>query len=339
MKRSFTVALFIVSLLLMSRFPAGAATFYIDTPDLCSKVEKMEGTRVYLVTKGDCPKTPGKVAVQAGEGAKEVEIHVNGRFWKKEALTGFDIGSLNDVNERGEKLSKTLSIPGNKFSAEGAKKAGETSDFFRSAEFQGRITAEQERLKREIFGGTLQEYYRGAPEAAAAMAGELPANERIYIFISSSIPRETLRNYVRDVARLKDPNVKLVMRGLVGGVKYIKPTMRFVSGILLKDPSCDPEKGRCERYAAGVNVDPLIFRRYGIREVPAIVYARNVTVLDTEMSEGMESNVKSGEFYTIHGDVALGYALERFRSETGSQALAELARLLEAGFYGEKGIR
>jgi type-F conjugative transfer system pilin assembly protein TrbC len=171
------------------------------------------------------------------------------------------------------------------------------------------------------------------------MAGELPANERIYIFISSSIPRETLRNYVRDVARLKEPNVKLVMRGLIGGVKYIKPTMRFVSGILLKNPSCAPENTRCERYAAGVNVDPLLFRRYGIREVPAIVYARNVSVLDAEMSEGMERNVKSGDYYVIHGDVALGYALDRFRAETGSKALESLVRELNAGFYGEKEIR
>ncbi len=168
------------------------------------------------------------------------------------------------------------------------------------------------------------------------MAGELPANERIYIFISSSIPRETLRNYVRDVASLKEPNVKLVMRGLIGGVKYIKPTMRFVSGILLKDPSCDPEKSRCAHYATGVNVDPLLFRRYGIEEVPAIVYARNITVLDTEMSEGMERNMTQGESYSIHGDVALTYALERFRSETRSPALEALIRLLNEGFYEEK---
>jgi len=212
-------------------------------------------------------------------------------------------------------------------------RAKATNDFFRSAEFQNRIATEQERLKREIFGGRLQEYYQGAPEMAAAMAGQLQASERIYIFISSSIPRETLRNYVRDVARLKDPNVKLVMRGLVGGVRYIKPTMRFVSGILLKDSACDPEKSRCERYAAGVNVDPLLFSRYGIEKVPAIVYARNVSLLDQGMSEGMGKNVSVGDFFTIHGDVALSYALERFRSETNSQALPALIRNLDAGFY------
>jgi type-F conjugative transfer system pilin assembly protein TrbC len=319
--------------LLPCRRPAGAATFHVDTPDLCSKVERTEGNRVYLVSKGDCPKTPGKVPVTAEERTEELEVYVNGSFWKKQVLTRFDIDSIGDVNNRGEKLSRALTIPVNPFAGEGEKKAKETNDFFRSGEFQKRLTAEQERLKREIFGGRIQEYYRGAPDTAAAMAGELPANERIYIFISSSIPKETLRNYVRDVARLKDPNVKLVMRGLIGGVKYIKPTMRFVSGILVKDPACDPEKGRCARYAAGVNVDPLLFGRYGINEVPAVVYARNVTVLDPQMSEGMERNMTRGESYTIKGDVALDFALERFRQETGSKALEALVRLLDAGFY------
>lgn len=325
--------------LLLSPVAVCAATFYVDTPDLCSSLERAEGNRVYLVSKGDCPKTPGKVPVTAGERTEELEVYVNGIFWKKQALTRFDIDSIGDMNDRGEKLSKSLTIPANPFTGEGAKRAKETNDFFRSGEFQRRVTAEQERLKREIFGGRIQEYYQGDPEAAATMAGELPANERVYIFISSSVPRETLRNYVRDVAMLRDPNVKLVMRGLIGGVKYIKPTMRFVSGILLKDPACNPEKRRRERYAAGVNVDPLLFSRYAVKEVPAIVYARNVTVLDVEMSEGMERNAKSGDYYTIHGDVALAYALERFRSETRSTALEALIRLLNDGFYAKKKIK
>jgi type-F conjugative transfer system pilin assembly protein TrbC len=338
-KKIAIVSLIAWTTLHMSSFSAIGATFYIDTPDLCSSLERTERNRIYLVSKGDCPKTPGKLAVTPGEEAEEFEIYVNGVYWKKQTLTRFDIDSIGEVNDRGEKLSKTLTIPVNPFAGEGAERAKETNDFFRSGEFQKRVVAEQERLKREIFGGRIQEYYQGAPDAASAMAGELPANERIYIFISSSIPRETLRNYVRDVAKLRDPNVKLVMRGLIGGVKYIKPTMRFVSGILLKDPACNPEKRRCERYAAGVNVDPLLFGRYGIKEVPAIAYARNVTVLDAEMSEGMERNVKSGDYYTIHGDVALTYALERFRAETGSKPLEALVRELNAGFYGGKEIR
>ena len=241
MKRHAVLSLLAGMTLLLSILPAGGATFYIDTPDLCSSMERTEWKRVYLISKGDCPKTPGKLAVNAEEGTGELEIYVNGAFWKKQALTRFDIDSIGDANDRGERLSKKLTIPNNPFAGEGEIKAKETDNFFRSAGFQKRVSVEEERLKREIFGGKIQEYYQGAPEAAALMAGELPANERIYIFISSSMPRETLRNYVRDVARLKDPNVRLIMRGLVGGVKYIKPTMRFVSGILLKDPACDPD--------------------------------------------------------------------------------------------------
>ncbi len=308
-------------------------TVYIDTPNLCSKVEKTEGNRVYLLSKGDCPKTQGKVAVPAEEKTSELEIYVNGEFWKNQAVSRFSIDSLSEVNMRGDTLSRTLAIPENPFKAEGEKRAKVTDDFFRSGEFQRRLTVEQERLKREIFGSKIQEFYQGSPEVAAAMAGELPTNERLYIFISSSMQGNTLRNYVRDVARLRDPNVKLVMRGLVGGVRFIKPTMRFVSSILLKDPACDPEKSRCERHAAGVNVDPLLFSRYGIDRVPAIVYARNVSPLDTRLSEGMGKNATVGDSYTIYGDVALSYALERFRSETNSQALEPMIRILSAGFY------
>ena len=229
-------------LLLLASIRANGADFYIDTPDLCSRVEKIEGNRIYLVTKGECPKSPGKLAVQALRNSGELEVYVNGKFWKKQTLSSFDLDSINDLHTRGDKLSKALTIPQNSFEKEGANRAKETDALFRSEEFQKRVTAEQERLKRELFGGRIQEYYQGAPEAAAAMAGQLPVNERIYIFISSSMPRETLGNYVRDVAKLNDPNVRLIMRGLVGGVTRIKPTIRFVSDITPQGPGLRPGK-------------------------------------------------------------------------------------------------
>ncbi|NVN92093.1 MAG: conjugal transfer protein TrbC [Desulfuromonadales bacterium] len=333
----FGVAMLVAGMALVADiYRANGADVFVDTPDLCSRVEKAEGNRIYLVSKGECPQTPGKLAVPAGQKSGELEIYVNGAFWKKQALARFDLDSIGNLHTRGDKLSKTLTIPPNSFEKQGAVRAKETDALFRSDEFQKRVATEQERLKREIFGGRIQEYYQGDPEAAAAMAGQLPVNERIYIFISSSMPRATLRNYVRDVARLKDPNVRLVMRGLVGGVTHITPTMGFISAIILKDTACDPEKSRCQRYAAGVNVDPLLFRKYGIDQVPAIVYGRNLTVLDPGMSEGLDRNLTSGESYTIQGDVALGYALERFQVETGSRSLEALITQLKAGFYEGK---
>ncbi|MHC1698871.1 MAG: type-F conjugative transfer system pilin assembly protein TrbC [Geobacteraceae bacterium] len=334
MTRLTMVTLLVGTTLLSASFPATAVTSYIETSDLCSQVEKVEGGRVYLVSKGMCPKVAGKVAVTLEKGIEEVEVYLDGAFWKRQKTALFDIDALGGLNERGERLSRALNLPKNIFEKDGEKWARASDDLFRSGEFQNRLLAEQERIKREVFGGKLQEYYQAAPEAAAAMAGELPRDERVYIFISSSMPKRTLRNYVRDVAKLGDPNVKLVMRGLVGGMKYLKPTLRFVGSLLVKDEECDPQQRKCERLGAGVEIDPLLFRRYGIERVPAIVFARKVNVLDAQMSEGLERNMAVAEFHVLNGDMALEYALERFRTETGSAALGALITRLNSGFYG-----
>ena len=328
------VLLLLAPAFLLGAIPATGATFYIDTPDLCSRVEKVEGNKVYLVSKKGCPQVAGKVSVTLSNGSEEVEVYLNGSFWKRQKTTSFDIDAVGGMNERGERLSRAITLLKNVFEKDGEKQAKATTELFRSEAFQNRLLSEQERIKREVFGGRLQEYYRAAPETAAAMAGELPRDERIYIFISSSMPKRTLRNYTRDVAKLNDPNVKLVMRGLVGGMKYLKPTLRFVEGLLVRDEGCDPRKRTCERYGAGVEIDPLLFRRYGVDRVPAIVFARRVRIVDPQMSEGMEKNMAVAEFHTIHGDVALEYALERFRAETGSLALTTLVTRLNSGFYG-----
>lgn len=320
--------------LLLRAIPAPGATSCIDTPDLCSRVEKVEGNKVYLVSKGGCPQVAGKVAVTLSNGSEEVEVYLNGSFWKRQKTTSFDIDVVGGANQRGERLSRAITPPKSAFEKDGEKRASATNNLFRSEEFQKRLSAEQERIKREVFGGRLQEYYSAAPETAAAMAGELPRDERVYIFISSSMPKQTLRNYTRDVAKLKDPNVKLVMRGLVGGMKYLKPTLRFVEGLLVRDEGCDPRKRTCERFGAGVEIDPLLFRRYGIDRAPAIVFARKARIVDPRMSEGMEKNMSVAEFHVIHGDVALEYALDRFRAETGSRALEALVTRLNSGFYG-----
>lgn len=337
MKRSAAILSMLPAVLALLHAPAArGATTYIDTPDLCTKVQRVEGNRVYLVSDGSCPKVVGKVAVTT-EGGAEAEVFLNGSFWKRQEASVFDLGTVGGMHDRGEQLSRKLTLPGNPHRAPGEARARATDGLFRSGEFQQRLAREEERIRREVFGGRLQQFYQGAHQSAAAMAGELPRDERIYIFISSSMPRRTLRNYVRDAARLDDPNVKLVLRGLVGGMKYIKPTMRFFGSLLVKDEDCDPARGKCEMYGSALEVDPLLFRRYGIDRVPAIVFARRVNVVDPQMSEGMKRNMSVGEYHVLSGDVSLEHALDRFRSETGSQALQSLVTRLNSGFYAGRG--
>ena len=160
------------------------------------------------------------------------------------------------------------------------------------------------------------------PDSGAASGGGLAPDERVYVFISSSVPRATLSAYARSLDRLKDPRVAMVMRGCVGGCSKIMPTVGFLREVLM--PSEE------EQYAVDVLIDPMLFRFYTIRSVPTIVYARNVSPDLPEASEGSEENMKTKPVsYAIRGDVSLAYALDTINREAGSRGLARLVNLLQ----------
>jgi type-F conjugative transfer system pilin assembly protein TrbC len=160
------------------------------------------------------------------------------------------------------------------------------------------------------------------PESATASGGALTADERVYVFISSSMPRTTLTAYARDIDRLRDSKVAMVMRGCVGGCAKIMPTVALLREILM--PSAD------EKYLVDVVIDPMLYRFYGIRSVPAIVYARNVSTELPDGSEGNAENMKTTPVaHTIFGDVSLAYALETINRKAGSQGLARLVTQLQ----------
>lgn len=93
---------------------------------------------------------------------------------------------------------------------------------------------------------------------------KLTSSERLYVFMSSSVPEVVWKNYAQSVRGMK--NAVIVLRGCIGG--------------------CDPEG-----YRKTVNflrsldntsaiIDPMLFRLYGVSEVPAFIYADGVPSLD-----------------------------------------------------------
>lgn len=314
-------------------FAAQAKTVTIDTPDLCSRVENVSGKTVHLRSgQGRCPsKGPGKIQVSLEAGVQEVDIYVDGKLWKKQSTVVFDIGDVPAAMDKARKASEKMSVPKNASEEASSAMAKELQYYYESEEFQKKIDAEKDRLQRQLFGNKVQAYY---PEAKAPnKQAKLSANERIYIFISSSVPQETLRTYVRTVSRLKDPNIHIAMRGFVGGARHIKPTMSFLKGLLLEDPSCNPLKTNCAAFSAQVMVDPMLFRKYRIEKVPAIVYVPSVSVIDDRMSEGLDSNTKTSEHFLVYGDVGFDYAIEQFLKERRSSGLDRLLSAYRNTFY------
>ena len=115
------------------------------------------------------------------------------------------------------------------------------------------------------------------------------------------------------------------MRGFIEGMTKIQPTISFIGSVLQRDPSCNPLEGECEMLPVALVIDPLLFRRYGIDRVPAVVYARGVKAEDSGLSEGDTKNTTIAEHHTVYGDASLEYLIEKIWRETGSRSLKELS--------------
>ena len=246
----------------------------------------------------------------------------------------FTATDIDNALNRAKDYESKISLP-EIHNPEAEKAAAQAAGKFRSSEFQKRIQAETERLKAGQFAKVLQDYQQSEKNMTKAKGG-LPVDERIYIFISSSMPAATLRNYAAALDKINDPNISMVLRGFVNGMKLFKPTLDFVSSTITKDASCDLSDKKCNAYNAAINIDPMLFSKYQITTVPAITYVQGVNMLDATMSEGKTDNLTgSQESYTVYGDVSLVYALEQIRKETKAEGITKILRRLQGGYYDQ----
>ncbi len=79
---------------------------------------------------------------------------------------------------------------------------------------------------------------------------------KIYIFMSSSVPEKVWDIYMDYVLNKNIPAVFL-LRGCIGGCRYIRPTLEFIQKVLKERP-------------LEVWIDPVKFRNYRVRAVPCV---------------------------------------------------------------------
>ena len=246
-----------------------------------------------------------------------------------DAEQGFSTEDMQKVMERAKKYQSTVKLP--ETSNPGMEKAArELNDYYNSPAYQARIQQYTEKLKRQLEKDNpqVQGYKKLYSKAnTREKSSILLPSERIYVFISSSVPMATLRQYAYALDKLDDPGVVMVMRGFVGGMKSIKPTYKFIQEVLNLD--FENRTG----VNATVEIDPLLFRRYGIERVPAVVFADGVTVSNREASEGLKDNAGVRNAYVVYGDMSLKYDLNTIYRETGNPQILDLKRKLERGYY------
>jgi type-F conjugative transfer system pilin assembly protein TrbC len=251
-------------------------------------------------------------AFAGGKSAKELKMN--------------DIsGVLQEAQEKAKELQLPKQDPSDNCCCQ--ETAAKLMEKFNASDHQAMMRNEQQRLRETIFKDILSESTpQGEQHSLPATASN---SAQLYLFVSSSVPLTTLRNYAAMIDRAHAGQVTMVLRGFVGGMNKIRPTMEFIGEILKKDPACDftkdnyPARGhKCDSYQVNIEIDPLLFQRFAIDEVPALAYLP-VSENDTEG--------KQTEPLIVNGDAGLDYLLERINREAKSAELNTLIAALRDG--------
>jgi len=85
------------------------------------------------------------------------------------------------------------------------------------------------------------------------------SGRKVFVFMSSSVPLEVWHAYAEQARELGiNGDVVFVLRGCIGGCRFIKPTLNFLKNVMEKEKDLE------------VWIDPLLFRRYKVKVVPCV---------------------------------------------------------------------
>lgn len=124
--------------------------------------------------------------------------------------------------------------------------------------------------------------------------------EKIKVFISFSMPEESIKKYIRQANILGRDKISLVIIGL-NKSRNLKKTVEHIS-----------------RLTKGFNVEfqinPPAFERFDVKQVPAIVFYKDDPMYVASCNlKGQTSRAKKAEDYLkVYGDVSIDYAIEYF---------------------------
>lgn len=127
---------------------------------------------------------------------------------------------------------------------------------------------------------------------------EAPA-EALYIFVSTSLPMDTLKLLGEQAVR---GGAALVLRGVPGGLEGYAKIAQTLKPVIMT--------------GADIQIHPELFERFEVKAVPAFVLAKH--------EEGCQGNLCDAESIAVSGDVSLPYALEHL--STRAHPLAGVAK-------------
>ena len=180
--------------------------------------------------------------------------------------------------------------------------------------------AAQNKWRREVQGltGTVS-----APESEDGEDVSIDQTEdRLIVFVSSSVPLTTLRNYARDLQKVHG---LMVFRGMLGGMRTIAPTLKLIACIMRFHPACEGQ--RCAMRKTALVIDPILFREHAISRVPAAVFVEDMA-LAPYCERFDEQTVADNARHIVYGDVSVKSLAEELRRLSNSKRLDPVIRSL-----------
>lgn len=230
-------------------------------------------------------------AVEATE--KSVQEQVSGLTVEKAA-------------EKARKTAETISLPENSHAQQGNEAARKTVEQFHEPDFQEKLRCQMERIQQS--GPQLEQ------AMAAQEKGTLAAHESLSLFLSSSLPEAMVNRYLIDIDRTGEQRIAPVLFGLPQGLADKRINADYFSRVMQANLECrDTRESPCQRLAVPLKVNPGLFSRYTITEVPALVY-----------DNGQNS-------WSIQGETELAFLLEKMSKAANSPALAGISTRLRGG--------
>lgn len=152
----------------------------------------------------------------------------------------------------------------------------------------------------------IKDYEKKLEENACQSEEDLGDN-KFFVFISESMPKETLKKYADDLKRLKTGY--MILNGTVGDPKSFKPTINFIlefaCGITMNDLTTENKCNDIPR----VDINPLLFRIFRIDKVPAFVYSDLSYLALMGMAE--KNKINEEDYVVLYGDVSVDYAIDK----------------------------
>jgi len=213
---------------------------------------------------------------------------------------------VETVQEQAGRLRETMTVPENSHALEGQDAARKTMEQFNSPSFQEKLRCQRQSIQGE---NPQQEQTSTTQEK-----GTLSTQESVYLFLSSSVPEEMVNRYLIDVSRTGEQRIVPVLFGLPQGLEGKRVNADYFSRVMQAYPGCrDTPETPCRRLEVPLKVNPELFARYNITEVPALVY-----------DNGQDS-------WSIHGEAELAYLLEKVGKAANNPTLDNISARLRGG--------